>query len=39
MLDSGEVRNATTRADLRSDVSTNVLAALEKFEEADRYDN
>ena len=39
MLDSGEVRNATTRADLRSDVSINVLAALEKFEEADRYDN
>ena len=39
MLDSGEVRNATTRADLRSDVSINVLAALEKYEEADLYDN
>ena len=38
-MDSGEVRNATARADLRSDVSINVLAALEKFEEADRYDN
>ena len=39
VLDSGEVRNASTRADLRSDVTVNVLAALEKFEEAGRWDN
>ena len=38
-MDSGDVRNATTRAELRSDVSVNVLTALEKFEEAGRWDN
>ena len=38
-MDSREVRNATARADLRSDVTVNVLAALEKFEEAGRWDN
>ena len=39
VLDSGEVRNASARADLRSDVTVNVLAALEKYEEAGRWDN
>ena len=39
VLDSGEVRNATTRAELRNDVTVNVIAAMEKYEEDDRFDN
>ena len=39
VLDSGEVRNATTRAELRHDVTINVIAAMEKYEEDARFDN
>ena len=39
VLDSGEVRNATTRAELRHDVTINVIAAMEKYEEDGRFDN
>ena len=39
VLDSGEVRNATTRAELRNDVTINVIAAMEKYEEDARFDN
>ena len=39
VLDGGEGRNASTRAYLRGDVTVNVLAALEKFEESGHWDN
>ena len=39
VLDSGEVRNATTKAELRNDVTINVIAAMDKFEEDGRFDN
>ncbi len=39
MLDSGEVKNTSTKAALRSDVTINVIAAMDRFEEDARFYN
>ncbi len=39
MLDSGEVKNTSTKAELRSDVTNNAISAMDRFEEDRRYDN
>ena len=39
VLDSGEVKNTSTKAELRSDVTNNVISAMDRFEEDGRFDN
>ena len=39
VLDSGEVKSTSFKAELRSDVTNSVISAMDRFEEDGRFDN